>query len=880
MTGFSRRCGILVAFSLLLLAASPPAQEQRAAKIKFMVGTVKVRKGAQTQWRDAKPNMSLGSKDAIRTFVESRAEIETDEGTIIRVEENSTMELTNLSRNAGNKTEDTKVKMMSGKVWANVKKLGNTRSSFAFETPTATAAIRGTELSLEVDENGTQVKVYEGIVYVAPSGGGSGAAVGANQMTFVRKGQRSVKIEKLQEKTAGDSAKTTDTTANADSTAKVDSAAVDSGKTVPDTAAAADTSKPVPSADTAKPVVPAAPKDTAKVVPPSGGMQRDTTKTGLVTPPAGSPVPPGTAPVLPITPGVPPAGSSSVPATDTALSRAAAPTTPALRLLPLTLTVSKPAADNEVTTGGAYTVTGKTTSDAVARVNGKPVTVSSAGDFSAALTLPAVAGPFGVDVEAVRGSETKSISRTLQIKPVLAPLTLTVTKPASDGEVTTGGPYTVQGKTVAGTEVRVNGKTVPVSAVGDFTAALTLPAAAGPFTVDIEAVRGSEAKSISRSLQIQPPSRKLTLVVNTPKEGAVVTTTNVPVSGLTAIGATVTVNGLRVPVTPNGSFSTNAPISEDENVVIEVEAELEGASAPVTVTRNIRYEKPKIALTLIVATPASGTKIKNPRVLVQGQTTGREVTVNGDPATVMNGQFTYNLMVGESKNWDMTEITVVASADGEEVSKIVPVVVDKEAPGINTSAPAITASLPGGSATKNNRIYITVSDKTHDDEITLTSKIDGEVTTEVFSSGEKAAIALLEGTHEYVFSAMDKAKNKSNILSWRGALIGRAPTILLRNPASGSEKKALPPNGPDDDFSPAYALQFEVQGLPNDDYTLLKEVKVSNAVTGYSRSMTSFSGIDFSFDVDLKRNATNTIMINVTDKSDNTVQKQAVITTW
>lgn len=59
---------------------------------------------------------------------------------------------------------------MNGTLMTNVKKLVDEKSSFEFETPTATAAIRGTILGLDVTKDKTLVKVYEGTVTVSSSG--------------------------------------------------------------------------------------------------------------------------------------------------------------------------------------------------------------------------------------------------------------------------------------------------------------------------------------------------------------------------------------------------------------------------------------------------------------------------------------------------------------------------------------------------------------------------------------------------------------------------------------------------------------------------------------------------------------------------------------
>lgn len=673
----------------------------RGCKVKFIIGSVEVRSGAQVYWRPAKINMKLSSKDAVRTFVESSAEIETEEGTIIKVEENSTMELASVSENSKTNTSDTKVKMMSGKLWANVQKMTNSRSSFVFETPTATAAIRGTQLGLEVDKDGTKLKVYEGIVFVVPSGGGKGASVGANQQTIVKKGQKDVVIEKLKEEKKEDKGKDkqkTDTT-KVDST-KTDTTKVDSAKT--DTTKVDSTKKDTTKVDTSKSKVDTSKIDTSK----TNKTKKDTTKTSF---------------------------------------------------------------DNQ---GSAKPDTlGKTSKDTVAAAK-------------------------------------------------RAPLILDVTSP-SEGAVSSGGQISVTGKTTPGADIKIKGKPATVTTTGSFNASVDVPPAPGEYSIDVDAVLGTESKSVTRTIKVIPPTKDLILIVNTPKEGETYKVTAIPVSGVTASGAEITINGTKVPVTPTGGFSYNLLIPDEPgDYNIDIEATLEGAAAPKSVTRLVKYEKIKVPLTLTVISPNKGTLIKVSRVSVQGQTTGSEVTINGDPATVVNGQFNYNLLIGETRNWDITSITVVASNGDEEMTEDISVTVDHASTAVNTSAPMLTAILPRGAATTIASLPVSILDNTPDDEILFTSDIDGEIQQDNFGPKDKFVCTLLDGQHKYKFSATDMANNKSNVISWEGALIAKRPSIILRNPSSGTASIVLPPSPPQSGFVPKYTVEFEIKDLPNDDYTL------------------------------------------------------------
>ena len=186
---------------LTFIAASIawPQTSKREAAIQSLIGSVKVRKGDSPSWKDARPKMQLKEKDAVRTFVESQVAIMTTEGTILRLEENSTLELSSFKQ-LGNGANITKVSILNGSILSNVKKLVNTGSKFEFETPTATASIRGTTVGFDVSAEKTAIKVYEGEVLVTPKGATSAVSVKTNQMTTIVKGQKTSLVEALTER--------------------------------------------------------------------------------------------------------------------------------------------------------------------------------------------------------------------------------------------------------------------------------------------------------------------------------------------------------------------------------------------------------------------------------------------------------------------------------------------------------------------------------------------------------------------------------------------------------------------------------------------------------------------------------------------------------
>lgn len=212
---------------ILFLSIPYSYSQERKCSIKSLVGSVKIRKGSGAAWIDARPNMPLKEQDAVRTFVESEAELVTGEGSILKLGENSTFELSTLQSSGD--AQNTKVKLLNGSLVSNVKKLVGTNSSFEFETPTATAAIRGTIVGLDVTNEKTLVKVYEGKVLVTPVGSTGSTELKPNQMASVVKGQKEIKVEQFEGKPPLPVSKTSDSTS-----VKEHKSSTDSTHTSPD----------------------------------------------------------------------------------------------------------------------------------------------------------------------------------------------------------------------------------------------------------------------------------------------------------------------------------------------------------------------------------------------------------------------------------------------------------------------------------------------------------------------------------------------------------------------------------------------------------------------------------------------------------------------
>jgi hypothetical protein len=141
------------------------AKTSSIAKITFYTGQVEVQKAMKNDWSKALFNQSLLSGQKVKTQEESRAEIGFADGSIIRIDGNSKLDIIDAKKEkSGAQTATAKV--WSGKVWANVNKMSK-KTKFQLESPTAVAAVRGTVYRMAVsDDQTTKIAVYSGEVAV------------------------------------------------------------------------------------------------------------------------------------------------------------------------------------------------------------------------------------------------------------------------------------------------------------------------------------------------------------------------------------------------------------------------------------------------------------------------------------------------------------------------------------------------------------------------------------------------------------------------------------------------------------------------------------------------------------------------------------------
>ncbi|MBL8025842.1 MAG: FecR domain-containing protein [Fibrobacteres bacterium] len=149
-------------FLFSLLASFSLLSAESIGKVSYFVGSVKLKGGTAAEWKDAKINLPVTSGDQVKTDKSDRLEITLRDGSLIRISELSEITLTA----PNGKTIAPAVK--KGKIWANIKKLGQRNYDFEVTSSTATAAIRGTIFRMDELDSSTVVSVYDGKVAVGP----------------------------------------------------------------------------------------------------------------------------------------------------------------------------------------------------------------------------------------------------------------------------------------------------------------------------------------------------------------------------------------------------------------------------------------------------------------------------------------------------------------------------------------------------------------------------------------------------------------------------------------------------------------------------------------------------------------------------------------
>jgi hypothetical protein len=179
---------ILVALLALLAVAGGLLQSlailQRLAAVSDVQGDVKVMTRPGGAYYPLTEGRLVKAGDVVRTG-EGTATLNWVDGTRIKLGPGTTLKVLKCELHAATDATISLFKLDVGKVWLRVHKMLSPRSKFEVLTPTASAGVRGTLFSVEVEPTGaTRVSVLEGAVAVRAAQGGE-ALVAPDQVAEV-----------------------------------------------------------------------------------------------------------------------------------------------------------------------------------------------------------------------------------------------------------------------------------------------------------------------------------------------------------------------------------------------------------------------------------------------------------------------------------------------------------------------------------------------------------------------------------------------------------------------------------------------------------------------------------------------------------------------
>jgi len=174
----------IIIASLIIVSISVSAfsflQPQAVAKISFPLGNVLVLKKGDKKMQKAGFNQKLFPGDKIRTQKQARCEIKYNDGSIIRIDQQSIYTIVKVETSGKEKKVESSLSI--GSLWANIKKLASKADNWLLRSPSAVVAVRGTVYRMDAtDDESSKVLVYDGSVSVGPPQWSPGGAQGNQQ---------------------------------------------------------------------------------------------------------------------------------------------------------------------------------------------------------------------------------------------------------------------------------------------------------------------------------------------------------------------------------------------------------------------------------------------------------------------------------------------------------------------------------------------------------------------------------------------------------------------------------------------------------------------------------------------------------------------------
>ncbi len=163
------------------VSADSSGRKDSGARFTELSGQVEVLRAGETEWRFAKRDMVIYYGDMVKIGEDSVAVLGFSDMSVFRMRAESQIYVPE-------PTEQSKLKLVIGNIWINVRKMIKD-GSMEIETNQAAASVKGT--TFELAENGTAsaIRVESGLVAFRPKGGKASVEVGPGQIfTAVRAG--------------------------------------------------------------------------------------------------------------------------------------------------------------------------------------------------------------------------------------------------------------------------------------------------------------------------------------------------------------------------------------------------------------------------------------------------------------------------------------------------------------------------------------------------------------------------------------------------------------------------------------------------------------------------------------------------------------------
>lgn len=158
--------GCFTVFCVVMLMGAI-TQDDKKGIVTFADGQVKRNPLASEQWLSADVNTQILGGDKVRTYQDSRAELDLASLDIIRLAPRTIIDVIKLYEETKDQKLKTSIHIEEGEIWASVHEI-DVNTDFDISAPVAAAAITGTVLRMKVNpDSTTQLKVYKGEVQIS-----------------------------------------------------------------------------------------------------------------------------------------------------------------------------------------------------------------------------------------------------------------------------------------------------------------------------------------------------------------------------------------------------------------------------------------------------------------------------------------------------------------------------------------------------------------------------------------------------------------------------------------------------------------------------------------------------------------------------------------